>query len=408
MSNYTMFPALSRAFSDEPHAGDDATETGFYINLPGTTHDVILTAGHNLIDKDGHRSTNLVVLSSDGNDNIAITEDSVKISERYIKRPVDSNAVHDYGAILIPRQNSQPPRPGFGFSLMLGIDSKDRATKDPKDEYLSGAIFVSGYRGSTPPGKPDLSSGTCTIRPEQLEYTVKTQVGLSGSPVWTAYNGVETVVAIHNHGQNSSGRSRGTRLNLRVMRDIFRWASIDCFSQKLRIQQQGAHVDGLYLHFAKDYTMGDEQVGKLSIGTEGMDTTLVVLLAETPPASRMGVITPRYALLARTPWAGLKPEEYEYHGRNWVVWDVDGGRVLLSRSFHPWCLFRLDKATAGTFHIVLYREKQGKESLVRLRMDTSSLTDLQIMLGRREVNGISFVRAIRGKKYKFDQFCLEG
>ncbi|KAJ2989284.1 hypothetical protein NUW58_g3546 [Xylaria curta] len=383
--------------------------TGFYINLPGTDKDVILTAGHNLVGSDGKRSTELVVMSSDGKGDIVVDNNNVEINTRYFKSPKDYNAVYDYGAIFIPREEGQPPRPGFGFSLMLGIDLKDRGKTDPKDAYLTGNVNVTGYREHTPPGQPDLSTGGCNIHPNQLEYEVETQVGLSGSPVWTAYNGVETVVAIHNHGKNESGKSRGTRLNLRVMRDIFRWAGINRFSKRLRIQQVGAHPDGVYLHFAKDYTIGKDQVGRVYIGPDSMDTTFDVLLAETPPTSRLGELRPCFALMARVPWAE-KLDEYEDKGDNWVVWDIDDRKVLLSKDFHPWCLMRLEDAPAGTFNVVIYREGKGQaqEVLMRLKVDTSSLTELEMMLGRQDVDGISFVKAIRGKKYKFDQFCLEG
>jgi V8-like Glu-specific endopeptidase len=169
--------------------------SGFYINLPGAQKDVILTAGHNLVGLDGELSTDLVVLHNDGT-SVEVDNSQFKINNRYFTHPQESNAAYDYGAILIPREKDRPPRPGFGFSLMLGIDAKNRATEDPKDNYLTKNVSVSGYREESPPEKPDWSTGDCTIHPNQLEYNVATQAGLSGSPVWTAYNGVETVVAI--------------------------------------------------------------------------------------------------------------------------------------------------------------------------------------------------------------------
>jgi len=187
------------------------------------------------------------------------------------------------------------------------------------------------------------------------------------------------------------------------MRDVFRWAGIDRFHKRLRVQQPGAHPDGLYLHFAEEYTIGDDQVGKVYVGADGMDTTFDVLLAEAPPNPRLRELRPRFVLMARVPWAGHQ-REYEDQGEDWVVWDLDGGKVSLSSNFHPWCLVRLEEAPGGAFTIVVYREEQ--KILMRLRMDISALTELQMKMGRRDVNGISFARAIRGKKYKVRSICF--
>lgn len=172
------------------------------MNFPGTKDDVILTAGHNLISEAGQRATDLTVL---GNSPISIGADKFKISKSYEKEPNSKQAVNDYGIILVPRVNNQP-RPGFGYSLKLGID-----------EDLNRTVHVTGYKGkvskpvskpgnslgSTPSdkdkqdmNKPVDSTGKATSDGEQLVYGARTEQGMSGSPVWVAYNGYPTAVGI--------------------------------------------------------------------------------------------------------------------------------------------------------------------------------------------------------------------
>ncbi|KAL7629159.1 hypothetical protein AAE478_000678 [Parahypoxylon ruwenzoriense] len=387
--------------------GSESSGSGFFINIPGSSYDVILTAGHNLVDSNGKPSTDIRVLEVAGGSTeireTPVNDSDVRVSKRYQKRPNDTNAANDYGAILLRRDGvgGSPPHPGFGFSLLLGIDYPDllntRNGKDPKDEYLTSCgVSVTGYKEVTDPGKPDVSTGRCTILPNQLEYGARTQIGLSGSPVWTSYGGLETVVAVHNHGDKGSDESSGTRLTLRVMQEVFSWAEIDPHTNKrLRIKQPGAHQDGLYLAFIAE-GVDDEFVGRVHVGKppDEVDTLSIfdVFLAEAPPTTRLAERQQRYA---------LKAKDY------WLLWDVRSQRVTLSSQFHPWCFVRLENADTrgGTFHLVIHREEENV--LVRLKVDILGLTELHMMMGKRDVNGISFPRAIKGKTYKFDQFCLE-
>lgn len=169
------------------------------MNFPGTKDDVILTAGHNLISESGRRATDLTIL---GDSPISIGADGFKISTSYEKEPNGKQAVNDYGIILVPRVNSQV-RSGFGYSLKLGID-----------EDLNRTVHVTGYKGKvTKAGnkvgstssdkdkkqnmnKPVDSTGQATSDGEQLVYGARTEQGMSGSPVWVAYNGYPTVVGI--------------------------------------------------------------------------------------------------------------------------------------------------------------------------------------------------------------------
>jgi hypothetical protein len=59
--------------------GKQASGTGFYCNIPDASHDVILTAGHNLIDSTGKLTSNLKILPGD----IPVKDDDVRVSAAY-------------------------------------------------------------------------------------------------------------------------------------------------------------------------------------------------------------------------------------------------------------------------------------------------------------------------------------
>ncbi|UKZ55687.1 hypothetical protein TrVGV298_009511 [Trichoderma virens] len=66
---------------------------------------------------------------------------------------------------------------------------------------------------------------------------IETEGGISGSPVWVGYKSQPTVVAIHNYGpkiKNSHYGSKGTRINLKCLRNIFDWTGVDMTPKLLR------------------------------------------------------------------------------------------------------------------------------------------------------------------------------
>ncbi|KAK5995168.1 hypothetical protein PT974_03565 [Cladobotryum mycophilum] len=162
--------------------GDERSGTGFYVNIPDTEYHVLMTAGHNLIDKKGDLSTNIEIHPPP-----AVTSSSdwkVLISPSYKEHPEVSNPDVDWGVILIPRKDESPR--GFGFSLKLAYD-----------DLYNEELTVGGYREATAAGTPDISTGCCLAsRPDHLEYDVATQKGLSGSPVFIAYKGHDTAICI--------------------------------------------------------------------------------------------------------------------------------------------------------------------------------------------------------------------
>ena len=179
------------------------TGSGFFLNLPNINQHVILTAAHNLISN-GIRTLNLKVIYNNpfqidqNNPDKVIFADDKKPA--IIEIPVDntdqSNSVHicraynlgircHYAVICIPRI-SEGPR-GFGFSI-----------KFAHKKFFNGNVHVSGFKGTM---MKTLRPFTCpasnmTYQEQYIMYQVKTEAGMSGSPVWVEYKGYPTVIAV--------------------------------------------------------------------------------------------------------------------------------------------------------------------------------------------------------------------
>lgn len=67
------------------------------------------------------------------------------------------------------------------------------------DEFLGkeSTVIISGYRESRADESPDLDKGNARdLGPHAIEYTVKTEAGKSGCPVWVPCKGLQTVICI--------------------------------------------------------------------------------------------------------------------------------------------------------------------------------------------------------------------
>ena len=182
--------------------GQEATGSGFFINIPHCAKAVILTAGHNLLSSNGERSTELTVLRpSQGGVDAELTVAKQGDREEYLVPESDIHVSRsftgthgkpgvDWGIILYPRERLENVKQGegfgFGYSLRLGYA-----------QHIKGSMYVSGYRSTTEAGHPVTSSGTLVAAYEEwLEYRLKTEAGISGSVVWTEYCGCPNIVAI--------------------------------------------------------------------------------------------------------------------------------------------------------------------------------------------------------------------
>ncbi|KAJ3559588.1 hypothetical protein NM688_g260 [Phlebia brevispora] len=153
--------------------------TGFFVNIPGASHDVILTAAHNLIDANGTRSKALAVIVPR-----QVQDADPDAPLRVVYTRLEPQPEADWGAILLPR--GTVIEHGFGYSIRLGYEV-----------VLRGDMHVVGYRASSVKGTPTTSTGPCICAyNDSLEYRADTEQGISGSPVWCEYQGKPTVVAI--------------------------------------------------------------------------------------------------------------------------------------------------------------------------------------------------------------------
>ena len=175
--------------------GLTAVGSGFLVNIPGAKKDIVFTAGHNLIDKDGNYVKAVdVIIDGKLATRIKTLGEDFHISESYKKTPNDTNPVDDYGCLLIERtkvNGREIPREGFGFSVPLafadlrGMGLKAFVGGYPGELNMGGNVefrYALGDFGQTAPG--------------QLFYHASTEKGQSGGPVWVLYKGYETVIGI--------------------------------------------------------------------------------------------------------------------------------------------------------------------------------------------------------------------
>ncbi|KAF3234300.1 hypothetical protein TWF217_003782 [Orbilia oligospora] len=355
--------------------------SGFYVNIPGVRHDVILTAGHNLIDEHGQLSRNITVLGRTPDEDIPVGN-SYHICDDYIKTPQSSNAVKDYGIILLPQTN----KPGFGFSLKLAyVDD------------LEGEVRVTGYRDDTPAGSPITSSGSYICTEDQIVYKASTEQGISGSAVWVAYEGFETVVAIHNHRPKSAGTgSRGTRLNLNVLMDVFKWANVGWLSKVIKVSDQSPHIGGnLYLQFSENSL---EARVRVSTDGSGVDTRFNILPAHSWPTTAKKLSL--YVFTLEEP-AMLKEERGK-----WVSWNPEAQEVVLVNELRESCLVRVQEDDKSSMRII---RVVGKD-LMDVRMAATRITEDEIMLGIEETSEVSFGKYVKRSKIpvKYNKICFVG
>ncbi|KAK6504691.1 hypothetical protein TWF481_006630 [Arthrobotrys musiformis] len=380
--------------------GKTSTGTGFYLNVPDMKSNIILTAGHNLIDEKGNESKNLEILRPKGSSTKEEIIGKFYIPKSYRENPTAKNAINDYGAIITKRGEGVDTAKGFGFSLKTG------------GENLKGRpLEVSGYRGESDPGEPHTSSGHCLRSlPDQIEYEVMTEPGLSGSPVYLPYKGHDVAVAIH-HG-HKKGKAIGTRLDERVLCDIFRFAGVGHEGKSLKVVHPKAHSLGMYLRFS-----GSGEFGRVRLGRDGLDTTFDIFPGYSPASGEAKAPGPLYLFRFKHPpsWPKGRGEK-----EKWVLWDAANDTVGLTEHLREFCFVQLVKPKPkktkpglavpkpdSSFNFVVPIKGPKGDELVELRMQKTDITQQDIELGLRETSELGFESHAQGRPVMFKDFQFE-
>ncbi|RPB27338.1 hypothetical protein L211DRAFT_846162 [Terfezia boudieri ATCC MYA-4762] len=184
--------------------------TGFFLNVPGAAHDVIVTAGHHLIRpaKDAQSQPELTskidvqITNEEGNIMTeTVTPDRYHICTKYKKQPSQTtDSADDYGVILLDRPivgGVPTPRKAFSYNIILA--AMNLSTSEP-------GTMLAGHVGGYPGNKQDIptdhlksSSVTASFGKHgerQLYYHADTGQGMSGGPVWVKFQGDDIAVGI--------------------------------------------------------------------------------------------------------------------------------------------------------------------------------------------------------------------
>ncbi|KAI0389631.1 hypothetical protein F5Y17DRAFT_472696 [Xylariaceae sp. FL0594] len=374
--------------------GANQAGNGFFVNVPGADKDVILTAGHNLIDEAKNRTKDLKAWWQGQADWLKITDDMVRISKVYEAEPTAASAVSDFGVILLPKPTQRGEvRLAFGFSLKLA-----------EEDELPTTLSITSYRANANMGdRPTRSSGSCMnpiMNKNQLEYKVDTEAGVSGSAVWLGYNKYPTVVAIHNYGPRRKGvhyGSRGTRLNLVVLREIFDWAGVYNADKHILAKSVSGPEPQHPLRFV--YSPDDRQLRIVVGDSDGQRQALQRF--DMLPVYSAPVVSP-------------KPPSVEYgfsqvdaNGlRHWVSWDVDRESASLASALNRARSCRWEKkGKSGAAAMIV--QWQGDLYEVIVKTDSSVVKPWDLDFPGAEFSGVAFQKQGDATPDSYKRFVLE-
>ncbi|KAI1409213.1 hypothetical protein F5Y13DRAFT_182117 [Hypoxylon sp. FL1857] len=394
--------------------GSEKHGNGFYINVPNATYDVILTAGHNLVEKELQYCSNIRILDDPfKKDEIQVTPDMIRVCQRYFEDPDELNAIYDYGVILLKRDKRDRVR-GFGFNLMLGLapfrENTDSAEDEEKDLLQDREVYVSGYMPGDSPldDPPRRSEGKCIrANAHQLQYRADTIAGMSGGPVWIGFRGVETVVAIHNYGAENKGQgNRGSRLNLNVWRTIFEWVGVGWHNKSLHYR--GPPTYSMHLHLPQDYELGSATFneGRVRIGKPGLVETRFDILpvAAKPKAKELDAA---YGFLLRpVDTNGGTARSLATSPVNWVRWDPKKDKVSLTKRFDGRCEVKIPQLIVQPGKPFAIKA-QDEDNWKQVRMDIKLLDkeDLELLeedaQSYEDTSEISFVSLTKDKPFRY-------
>ncbi|KAH8887284.1 hypothetical protein GQ53DRAFT_827448 [Thozetella sp. PMI_491] len=352
--------------------GEARQGNGFYVNIPNKAFDVILTAGHNLVDAPKQYCTDIRIVTATGK--TPVSPDMIHVCQRYSDDPSELNAIYDYGVILLRR--SSPTQQGFGFgcSLMLGLAQDEDMLQDR-------LLYVSGYRPwEFPPAQPRKSEGNCVSSGEdQLQYKAKTEEGMSGGPVWLGFRGVETVVAIHNYGADDDSQgNKGSRLNLDVWRTVCKWVNTGWTSSSLNYL--GSSTFSMHLHILRStsHSSGNKVtgLGRVRVGLPGrVETRFDVLPVSAAPGDRDWEACYGFLLCAAPSSARNTGLVADMPLPEWLRWEVATRKISLTNQLVAECEVKLLHAVAQPGKPFDIQARLDAGSWAHVLMDMKSLLD---------------------------------
>ncbi|KAG8532881.1 uncharacterized protein KY384_002759 [Bacidia gigantensis] len=358
--------------------GEGKHGNGFYINIPNSKHDVILTAGHNLVDAPNHFCTQIRIITPLAE--IPVSNNNLRVCERYKVEPNENNAIYDYGVILLDRDRKAPRR-GFGFNLMLGLAASREGRKEG-DVLQNRALSVSGYKpqdspqNSKPTNLPRRAEGSCVkANSYQLMYSAKTEEGMSGGPVWLGFRGVETVVAVHNYGAEDSGEgNRGSRLNLDLLTTIFGFDDLKLGWTNVSLQYLGSPAYSMHLHLYSPSSTAPGKIapeGRVRVGKPGrLETWFDVLPVSAPPDEKDSEGCYAFRL-------------HDVEPARWLGWDANGRKVTLVSRFDARCEVKL-------LHVVI---QPGKPFAIRAQLKANEWVEVRMGMALLDENDLEALEA---------------
>ncbi|UKZ70481.1 uncharacterized protein TrAtP1_011461 [Trichoderma atroviride] len=354
--------------------------TGFFINLPSTKYDVILTAGHNLVNEERVRAKNLTVIYH-GNRKEKVTE--FKICPRYEEflgtnpRP-PTHVNYDYGVILLPKDEGQADkRLGLGLDLSLNIDPSLQGLRD---------AFVSGYGD----GVGSMTLRTC-FSPlkglgNKIEYYLESkEQGMSGSPIWVTHDGQMTVIGIHNTTPEKKGaRGIGTRITEEVFRTLCLWTQSGFFDRRFCAPGGKTKPHNTYLSFSQNGDSASVFLGSSSAAADKDNLTFDIIPAYVFPkwANR----SPLYAFKCR------KPPSCGDGKKCWVEWQPAHQQAVLVdtlKDIHFVRLIQRPRLKAARYFLLLPDKPKDGGDGQELRLYDHG-RDQDDDVGKTEFAGVSF------------------
>lgn len=198
---------------------------------------------------------------------------------------------------------------------------------------------------------------------------------------------------LSNHGPQKRGRgSKGTRLNDKVLDEIFDWVNVGYRNKSLKVfVQPKLPLEDLYLHIVSDPA---QRRGWVRSGYDGLETSFDILPAYAPPPPLTN--KPLYVFRFLPPQGWLHPK-----AERWVLWDVQQQCVTLTSALQEFCFPRIHpNPDKESFWIVLEIPRDKTSDLVELQMRADDIQPEDIEMGEKDTPEVSFATHLKDKVYR--------